>query len=268
MSFEGLAPDTLNYMVGKGKVWFARKDENEVSLGELDLGNDPVFSMALENEKLEHYSSMSGVKTKDLSAIISTDMTLKFTLDEINVQNLNLALFGDDEISLTNQTDGNEVNEEIVGRLDRYVKLLRRNITAGSVTLTDSTGAITYVLNTDYTVDLVRGRIFCISGAGIEQGEDLLVDYTYGEIRIPTINPAGRAKVEGLLRFVGDTTYGRDYEVIVWKCQLSVSGDVNLISDEFAQIEFTAEVLDDSANHPRYKYGKVLDLTGDQAVES
>jgi hypothetical protein len=268
MSFDGLAPNTLNYMVGKGKVYFSRLDENNNPLGELDLGNDPVFAVTLENEKLEHYSSMEGVKKKDLSAIISTDMSVKFTLDEINVHNLNLAMFGNDEIGFVTQADGNEVNEAVTARLNRYVKLVRRNLTNGTVVVTDSTGVTTYVENTDYRIDYSIGRIYCLSTGGILQGEALLVDYTYGAVRIPKVTPAGRAKVEGLLRFVGDSTYGRDFEIVLWKVQLSVSGDINFISDEWAQMEFTGEVLDDSTNHPNDPYGMVLDPDGDQIVES
>lgn len=268
MSFDGLAPDTLNYMVGKGKVYFARVDEDGNSLGELDLGNDPVFSVTMANESLDHYSSMEGIKKKDLSAIISTDMNLSFTLDEINIQNINLALMGNDEIGFVNQGDGNEVNEIMEARLNRYVKLLRRNITAGTVVLTSSDGLTTYVLDTDYTVDLVRGRIYCINTGAIAQGQALLVDYSYGQIALPKVSPAGRPVLEGLLRFVGDTDYGRNYEIILWKTKLSINGDLSLISEEWAQIEFTGEVLDDSAEHPDDPYGQVLDLTGDQAIES
>jgi len=50
--------------------------------------------------------------------------------------------------------------------------------------------------------------------------------------------------------------------------KLGVSGDINLISDEWASIEFEAEVLSDAANHPANPYGIVLDSDNDQAAES
>ena len=263
---DGLAPDVLNYMVGKGKVWFSRLSADNVPMGEMDLGNDPVFASSLENELLEHYSSMEGVKKKDMSAIISTAVNLKFTLDEPNPQNLNLAFLGNDEVSYETQPGGTVNNEAMTARLDRYVKVLRRAISL--VTVTDATGAVTYVLGTDYTVDTVTGRIFCLSTGNILQGEPLLVDYTFDELRMPKIIPAGRAKVEGLLRFKGSPTYGRDYELVFWKVLLSSSGDINFISDDWTQIEFTGEALDDSVNHPGEAFGKILDLDGDQISES
>ena len=262
-----IAPNTLNYMVGKGKVYFDRLDGNENPTGELDLGNDPTFALNLANEDLVHYSSMEGVKKKDKSAIISTDLTLKFTLDEINVENLVLAMFGD-AVEYVTQGDGNAVDEAITARHSRWVKLDYRKVTEGTVVVTDSTGAVTYTLTTDYTLDLVTGRIFTVATGAIADGEALLVDYTYEEAAYPAVYPATNAKVEGLLRFIGDCTFGFDYEIVLWKVKLSVSGDIGFIGDDWAQIEFTGEVLDDSANHPNNPYGIVIDIEGDTASES
>ena len=261
------APNTLNYLVGKGKVYFDRLDADNNPTGELDLGNDPIFALTPENEMLEHYSSMGGVKVKDVSAIISTDLNLKFTLDEINICNLVLALMGDD-VEFINQGDGNELDENITARVGRYVKLLRRKITPGTVQVTNQTGAVTYVLNTDYRIDFDVGRIFTIVGGAIADGQTILVDYTYESASYPTAYPATRPRVEGLLRFVGNCTFGYDYEIVIWRVLLTVSGDINFISDEWAEIEFTGEVLDDSTNHPNNPYGMVIDIEGDLAPES
>jgi len=46
------------------------------------------------------------------------------------------------------------------------------------------------------------------------------------------------------------------------------SGDINFISDEWAQFEINFEALDDSVNHPNSPYGQVIDIEGDLAPES
>jgi len=261
------APNTLNYLVGKGKVYFDRLDSDSNSTGELDLGNDPSFALTPENELLEHYSSMEGVKLKDASAIIAANLNGKFTLDEINIENLCLALFGED-VEYLNQGDGNVNDEEVVARLGKWVKLDYRKLTAATVVVTNATGLVIYTLTTDYIVDATVGRIFFVNGGNIAEGEALLIDYTYNQASYPYVSPASRPVMEGLLRFVGNADFGFDYEVVLWHVKLTAGGDINFISDEWAQIEFSFEALDDSTNHPNDRYGMVIDIEGDTAEES
>jgi len=138
------AANVLNYMIGKGKAYFDRFTAAGVSTGELHLGNDPVFSETPTVEVLDHFSSMEGIKKKDLSVNLSVGITLKFTLDEININNLDIAFQGDG-IEYTTQAAGNQVNEPIVSKLDKYVKLTHRKLTAGTVNVTNVAGTITYV---------------------------------------------------------------------------------------------------------------------------
>jgi hypothetical protein len=266
------SPNTLNYMVGKGKVYFDEFDANGNQTGELDLGNDPSFNNNPTTETLDHYSSMEGVKLKDKSANISTDVNITFTLDEINIDNLNIALFGNG-IHYVAQGDGNAVDEAMVARLGKWVKLggadiVRRNLTAGTVVVTNAAGTITYVEGTDYAVDYEIGRIFTIIGGAIADAQNILVDYTWGAQSLPAVYPATNVDKEGLLRFVGNSTFGFDYEVVYWRVKLKVTGDIGLISEEWANIEFEAEVLADTANHPDNPYGIWYDSEGDITVES
>lgn len=266
------SPDTLNYMVGKGKVYFDELDDDGNATGELDLGNDPSFVNTPVTETLDHYSSMEGIKLKDKSANISTDINIKFTLDEINIDNLNLALFGDG-VHYIAQGDGNIVDAAIGAHSGKWVKIgpddiTRRNITEGTVVITNAGGGVTYVEGTDYNVDYEIGRIFFIIGGDIADGQALLIDYTWGAQSLPAVYPATKVDKEGLLRFVGNSTFGFDFEIVYWRVKLKVSGDIGMISEEWALIEFEAEVLADTVNHPDNPYGIWYDSEGDTTVES
>lgn len=59
-----------------------------------DLGNCPSFRWATEVETLEHFSSRSGIKTRDKKVILSRKGTLTIVLDEITTENLTTALMG------------------------------------------------------------------------------------------------------------------------------------------------------------------------------
>jgi len=252
------AANVLNYMIGKGKVYFDRHDANGVSTGELHLGNDPVFAETPTVEVLDHFSSMEGIKKKDLSVNLSVGITLKFTLDEISIANLNLALQGDG-IKYITQVAGNQVNEPITSHIGKYIKLSRRKLTAGTVNVTNVAGTITYIEGVDYEVDYTTGRILIIIGGTIAENQTLHIDYGYDAYTIPVIKPMTNTKVEGLLRFVGNCTHGPNYDSVFWRVKLQASGDINFISDDWAQMEFTAEVLDDSINHPDSPYGEHYD---------
>jgi len=52
-------------------------------------------------------------------------------------------------------------------------------VLAGTVTVTDTTGTITYAPNTDYTVDLANGKIVRVATGSIASGATVHVDFTY-----------------------------------------------------------------------------------------
>lgn len=95
------SPNILNYYVGKGTVSF--KKTGDMSFR--DLGNVPEFEFTPEVEKLEHFSSRSGVKSKDRTIVIEKKGTIKLTMEEWTAANLALALLG----TVGADSDGREV---------------------------------------------------------------------------------------------------------------------------------------------------------------
>ncbi len=86
------APSTGNYYLGKGILKFNRLDADGLPEGLRDLGNAPNFTITPVLETLDHFSSRTGIKTKDLSVDTMVGATVKFTLEEYDKDNLALAL--------------------------------------------------------------------------------------------------------------------------------------------------------------------------------
>jgi len=86
------SPNVKNYYIGKGKVFFRKSGDSDFR----DVGNAPVFELAPNITKLDHFSSRQGVKTKDRSVVTEKSATLNVTLDEWTIENLQLALLGDE----------------------------------------------------------------------------------------------------------------------------------------------------------------------------
>lgn len=98
------AHSTELYSLGKGILSFDRLVGGTPS-GLRDMGNATAFTIQPTIEKLEHFSSREGVKKKDKTAILSAALSVKFTLDEYDKENLAMALFGSVAGSVINLLD-------------------------------------------------------------------------------------------------------------------------------------------------------------------
>jgi len=247
------SPSPNNYQLGRGKVYFDIFDGSGNLTGELDLGNAPEFNLAPEVEKLEHYSSMSGLKTKDKEVALEVKLTGSIQLDEINLRNLKLAFLGDD--ATLSQAGASVTDEEVVcTTLDAWYSLANRSISA--VTVTDAIGT-PLTLNDDYKVDATLGRIYAVDGGAISASDTIKVSYTAAALELTGINIANVTKIEGQLRFMGDPGTGNKFELLAWKATLTPDGEFSFISDDWGVLNLAVEVLSDSVGHPSNPLGVI-----------
>lgn len=257
-----IAPSTDNYQLGKGIVYFNRKDGVSYT-GERDLGNAPAFSFNIALEKLEHFSSRGGLKSKDKEIISQITPGIAFTLDEVNAENLALLTLADiEEVSVTGSTVTDEAHTAYLGK---RIELMYRAVSA--VTITGSGGTPSYSSPDDWEVqdslkDDVIGRIFIPSDSGIPDGDPIEVSYTYGTITYKRVKSFAQTQVEGFLRFVSDNPAGGQQELQIWRVSLTPAGDTAMIGDDWSTLGFTGEVLKDESGHPDSPY---MDIILDQA---
>ncbi len=88
-------PNTGNYLVGKGVVFFTPSGGTR-----RHMGNVPEFELGIESETLDHFSSMEGLRTKDLSIIIESTAELRMILEEITPENLSLVLLSEIDVTV------------------------------------------------------------------------------------------------------------------------------------------------------------------------
>ena len=105
------SPSPLNYFIGKGICKFT-----PTAGVQRDLGNAPEVELTPTIEKLDHFSSRSGVRTKDRSIVLEKGMTLRLVLEELTAENLAMLLLGD----VVENSDGTKQfqifeNSEITG---------------------------------------------------------------------------------------------------------------------------------------------------------
>jgi hypothetical protein len=86
-SLSGGNPE--NYRVGKGIVKFQQTDDTL-----RDLGNCTEATLTPDVETLEHFSSRSGLKTKDKEIVLQVGGTVALTMEEFTPYNVALQTIG------------------------------------------------------------------------------------------------------------------------------------------------------------------------------
>lgn len=85
-----LSPNIGNYYIGKGIVSIKLLGESAY----VDCGNVPLFEFQAKVTQLDHFSSRTGVRVKDFTAVIEIAGSLTMQLEEITARNMGFALLG------------------------------------------------------------------------------------------------------------------------------------------------------------------------------
>jgi hypothetical protein len=84
------SPNVDNYYSGKGVVSFKPEGAAEY----IDLGNVPEITFEFDIERLDHFSSRAGVRSRDKSVVIEKTGVATMMLDEWTPHNVALAFLG------------------------------------------------------------------------------------------------------------------------------------------------------------------------------
>lgn len=218
------------YTVGKGSVYFELQNTD----GFIYLGNAPAVAFNMELEELLHFSSRSGINTQDGSVITQQDVTGTMTLDDIQNQNLRLFFMGSAATVSVQAVLTDQAQIIVNAQQDRVYRLGVFNISAVSVD--DNLDSQTYVLDTDYELDAVRGLIYITEASAIDS-IDIKVEFNQAQTTLTTINAATSTSIKGKLLFSGDPAEGTLVEIIGF-CLLKPGGEANMITDEWMELPF------------------------------
>lgn len=84
------SPNIGNYYIGRGAVSIQMLGESAF----VPCGNSPQFEFQAKVTQLDHYSSMTGVKVKDFTAVTEISGSLTMVLEEFTARNMGFALLG------------------------------------------------------------------------------------------------------------------------------------------------------------------------------
>jgi hypothetical protein len=85
-----VSPNIGNYYIGRGLVSIQLLGESQYT----PCGNSPQFEFMAKVTSLDHFSSMTGVKVKDFTAVTEISGSLTMVLEEFTARNMGFALLG------------------------------------------------------------------------------------------------------------------------------------------------------------------------------
>lgn len=249
--------DTTSYNLGRGRIYFAALVAG-IPIAWRDMGNAPEFTITGDEETLQHFSSRGGLKQLDKEVTLTKSLGLTFKLDELTLENL-AALFSGTSASVTNGA---------VAGFAEYNMIVAANVAVGHwYDIKNSTGVrcydiratdlvvkssnatpVTLVKDTDYTVDLVQGRIFLLSSSSavatiISNGENVRVSLAaHAAGTITEVRALAQSAITGALKFIAENPANNDEqtEIQFHQVTLKADGDTSLIGDDWSQLPFKA----------------------------
>jgi hypothetical protein len=252
-----------NYTLGRGQVHFARfKTGTQTPDGFFYIGNTPEFSLTIESETLDHFSSDEGIREKDDSVPLEVNRTGSMTTDNIDPKNVALFFFGSD--SVLTQASVASSTETLVGIKEGHSYKLGATpsnptgymgIDPTGFAVETTIGATPLVVDVDYTVDLDNGIISFVEGSVLAvDGVDIDVTYAVlGSSRERVIS--GSEPVEGSIMYVTKNPKGTDAVFYMPYCKITPNGDYALKGDEWQQIPLSIEVLKPAVGEAIYRDG-------------
>ena len=237
-----------NYSLGRGRLYFNRKISAGVYDGERDLGNAPDLSLNVKVDWLEHFSSRSGMKSKDKRIASQVTPEVSFMLDEIVAENLAMTFLAD--VATVTQAAATGEMVSFTAKKSRFFDLGKRNVSNVVVEV----GAVVKTVSVDYTVDAATGRIYIPETSTIADAATVDVTFDCAIDNSTQLKTFKQYEVEGIFRFVSDNPTGQNMELMVWNLSLSPDGDTAFIGDKWTEIKFKGEMLRDDVGHADSPY--------------
>lgn len=242
-----------NYQTPGSVCLFFRKEGSSDDADWKSLGNlvDPSIGVALE--RLSHFSQRRGQRAKDAEIISERSMTLNFSIDEINLHNMQFA-FGSDADPVADDTVDTLMEDTFVnpGVATEVINLGVTNLVAGSAIVRDTdlepaAGGTTYVDPTDYTFDEAAGTITIVAAGALEGGPAKVHIFWKKNVNTQKFTIFSGAEIKGEAQFQVLTPGGFQWLATLGSVVIRNNGDVTLgDGTAWQEVPLTMEVLVDS----------------------
>jgi hypothetical protein len=242
-------------MLGKGSMLLDIFDANGNPTGFQHLGNVNTVDQEEKDDKAELFQHINAVPSLIATAVKKRVVSLKMAGTDFSSDHMAIALMSSGKTQLL--TGSTPVSGEVLAsatatKKGKYFSAAGRNLDPASISV-QNPGAL--VLGTDYLIeDAVQGLIYFPLSSGVDDAAAVTIDYTPLPATFDQVAGATVPFVKGSMRFVPDPTDGQKIGVEWWRVNLSPSGKIELIKDDYGNWELEVMVLSDELNHPNDPY--------------
>lgn len=235
---------------GKGTGYLRKRSGTD---GLLPIGNasEIALAFAVAKQEMKDYENAGGAVADSISSIESATATV--TLSNLNPENIARVTAG-----TTSTTTGGAVSSEghTVGAQGSFVKFAQIPDTDQTITVAGSGGSPTYVEGTDYEVK--NGGIKILDG-DIAAAADIEVSYTSLNARVVEALMEIGEEYEFYFDGLNEARAGKPVLVTMHRVKVNPTQGLPLISDDFATLQFTVDILRDDTvtGSTKSKYVKI-----------
>ena len=239
-----------NLVIPKGRVWVAEHSTTSPTTPAKafrPVGNCPEFTLSMASEKLEHESSMGGLKEVDASVTLSTSRSGTFSTDDMGEGNFAMLFFAAKE-TITQASASSGVIETITAPIKGFgyqlgaVPVTRpfghRKVTVTSVT--SSPAGTTYTAGVDYEYDSNTGWFEVTKGSAING--DIIVTYNVATSSY-VAQKSGNSEKAYTFLIRANNPVGENIDYYMPLVKARPNGEFSLISEEWQKMSFEIDVL-------------------------
>lgn len=219
--------------VGKGRFSIQAAAGKLYEIGNVDKCS---LSAKVDTDKVLDYTKGGGGVANSYSQV--SDASISISVTDFNANNLTLALLG----TSTAIASGTVTNEALVANLGGLVPLAKAG--ASSVVVKHTSGAPTYVANTDYQV--TGAGIIILAGGAIADAQALKADYSYpAQTDIQMLTSSGQ-EYRFLIDGLNDADSGKVHVIEIYRWKPEPTSGLDLIGDKMGRLQIQGPILADA----------------------
>lgn len=233
--------EETNGLLVAGDLFIDRLDSDGSSTGYMPVSNATQMALQQEMEFKDLISRKKDTYGQLLATVpIPSPGEINLTLDEINRQNLAIALLGD--LEEVNDSSGTVTDETVTLKGTNWTELGHRNLAEEGLTVSHNDSELTR--GTDFEVNFALGLIRALPGSEeLDGGEELTVSYEHNAVSGQRIKGAVRPTIRARLMLHGrNMVDDRPVIVTVDEATLRPTEAVDLLSEEFVTLPMTGRM--------------------------
>lgn len=236
-----MSNEDTNGLLVAGDLYIDRLNGDGTSTGYMPVSNATQMALQQEMEFQDLISRKKDTYGQLLATVpIPSPGEINLTLDEINRQNLAIALLGD--LEEINQEAGSVTDETVTLKDMNWTELAHRNIASENLTVSQDTTELTR--GTDYEINFALGLIRALPGSSnLSGGEELTLTYDHNAVSGQRVKGAVRPVIRAKLLLHGrNMVDDRPLIVTVDEATLRPTEAVDLLSEEFVTLPMTGRM--------------------------